>query len=55
MIPADQNHGVLLQKGENEALHLHGFLPAIEDIAQDDQLVRLGIGEIPRLASPSAL
>ena len=24
-------------------------LPAVEDIAQDDQLVRLGIGEIPRL------
>ena len=49
MIPTNQDHGVLLQKGEDEALHLHGFLPAVEDIAQNDQLVRLRIGEIPRL------
>ena len=49
MIPTDQDHGVLIQKGEDEALHLHGFLPAVEEIAQDDQLVRLRIGEIPRL------
>ena len=48
MIPPDQDHGVLLQKGEDEALHLHGFLPAVEDIPQDDQLVRLWIVEIPR-------
>ncbi len=26
----------LLQKGEDEPLHLHGFLPAVEDIPQDD-------------------
>ena len=49
MIPADQDHGVLIQKGENKPLHLHSFLPAVEDIAQDDQLVRLEIREIPRL------
>ena len=49
MIPTDQDHGVLLQKGEDEPLHLHGFLPAVEDIAQDDELMRLRIGEIPRL------
>lgn len=47
-IPANRDHGVLLHEWENEALHLHGFLPAVEEIAQDDQLVRLGINEIPR-------
>ncbi len=49
MIPADQDHGGLRQKGENEALHFLGFLPAFEDIAQDNQLVWLEIDEIPRL------
>ena len=48
-LDTNQDYGVLIQKGENEALHLHGFLPAVEDIAQDDELMRLRIGEIPRL------
>ena len=49
MVPADRDHGALPQKGENDLLHLYRFLPAVEDIAQDDQFVRLRIGEIPRL------
>ena len=49
MIPADQDHGVQLQKRKDKSLHLNGFLAAVEDIAQDDQLVQLRIGEIPRL------
>ena len=49
MVPADEDHCVLFHELQNEPLHLHGFLPAVEQITQDDQLVRLGIGEIPRL------
>ena len=49
MVPAHEDHGVPLHEFEQEALHLHGLLPAVEQIAEDDQPVRLGIGEIPGL------
>ena len=49
MVPADENHGVLLNEFKDEVLHFYSFLPAVEQIAQDNELVRYGIGEIPRL------
>ena len=49
MIPTNQDHGILLHELQDELLHLHSFQPAVEEIAQDDQLVRFRIVEIPRL------
>ncbi len=49
MVSPNQDHISLLHELENELLHLQGFLPAVEQIAQDDQLVRFRIVEIPRL------
>ena len=49
MVSAHEDHGVLPQKGEDEALHLHSFLPTAEQSIQDDQLVKFGVGEAPRL------
>ena len=49
MIPSNQDHSLLLHEPKDEVLHLYRFLPAVEDIAQNDQLVRLGLVEIPRL------
>ena len=49
MVSPNQDHVVLLHELQNKVLHLHGFQPAVKQIAQDDQPVRLGIGEIPGL------
>ena len=49
MISADQNDSVLLHELQDELLHLGRLRASVEDIAQNDQLVRLRIGEITRL------
>ena len=49
MIPSNQDHSLLIHEPKDEVLHLYRFLPPVEDIAQDDQLVQIGIVEIPRL------
>ena len=49
MVSADHNDGVLLHELQDEPLHLDRLRAAVEDVAQDDQFVRLGIVEIPRL------
>ena len=51
MVSPNQNHVVLLHELQNELLHFHGFLHAVEQIAQNDQLVRLWISEIPDSSS----
>ena len=48
VVSSDQDYVVPLHELQNKLLHLHSFPPAVEQIAQDDQLVRLGIVEIPR-------
>ena len=49
MVPSNQDHSILIHELKDGLLHLHSFLPPVEDITQNDQLVRLRIGEIPRL------
>ena len=49
MIPSNQDHSILLHELKDVFLHLYRFLPAVEDITQDDELMRLRIGEIPCL------
>ena len=49
MIPAHQDHRVFIHKLQDETLHRDGLLSAVKDIPQDNQLVGLRVGEIPRL------
>ena len=49
MVSANQNHRALIHELEDISLHRHSLLARVEQIVQDDLLVRLGIGEKPYL------